>query len=585
MFAVPSWLPLSRLALVAVAVACLYVAWRLDDRREQRVAALRSRLLYGVPWGTLVSALFVLAVYLVVQGGYQYWYRPVVIPFRAWSYLYPTGMLTAAFSHSGAGHLLGNLFGTLTLAPLVEYAWGHYPTAREGESLGPSKWRADPRVRAFLLFPAAVVAVGLFTALFSVGPIVGFSGVVFAFAGFALVYYPLTTVLALSASRVVDLLYDSLVDPTTVASSRETIVSPWWAQIAIQGHAIGLLAGVFLALWMVDRRGDEYPSTLRLWTGVLLFSVSQSLWAVYWYRGGDSYVLFRAVGLALVLLLATLVAAAVGASGRPLLGRVGASVRERAGDVVGDGSGRRTRESGDERGGESGGRNGLRSVTGRQAAVALLLVGAAAITGPAIAVNMVTTAGDDSPGESVQVRGYEVTYAENVTNGMVSVLDLEGFGESTSVTTSGVVVRNPDRNIWTREVSKAQLAFRGRSAVRVGGVGWRETVVANRTGWSLAGSNASYRVTLAVDGDETPAYTSPPATAEPVVAGQNVSIAAENESFRLVVGTENDTVSAPVPRTNESVTLREIRFTNRDGKLYAETNGTRVRVASRERYR
>ncbi|WP_224269335.1 rhomboid family intramembrane serine protease [Haloprofundus salinisoli] len=584
MFAVPSWLPLSQLALVSVAVVCLYVAWGLDDRRERRVAALRSRLLYGVPWGTLVSVLFVLSVYLVVQGGYQYWYRPVVVPFRAWSYLYPTGMLTAAFSHSGAGHLVGNLFGTLTLAPLVEYAWGHYPRERTTAELGSSGWRADPRVRAFLLFPVAVLVVGVFTALFSVGPIIGFSGVVFAFAGFALVYYPLTAVLALSASRVVDLLYDSLFDPTTVASSRETIVSPWWAQIAIQGHAIGLLVGVFLALWLVDRRGDESPSALRLWTGVLLFSVSQSLWAVYWYRGGDSYVLFRATGLALVFLLATLVTVAASASDRPLLDRFGASVRERADDIVGDGSGRRIRDgtAGD---GGGGGRNGLRTVTGRQAAVALLLVGAAAITGPAIAVNLVTTAGDESLGESVQVRGYEVTYAENVTNGMVSVLELEGFGESTSVTTSGVVVRNPGRNIWTREVSKAQLAFRGRSAVRVGGVGWRETVVANRTGWTLAGSNASYRVTLAADGNETVAYTSPPATAEPVVAGQNVSIAAENESFRLVVGTENDTVSAPVPRVNESVTLREIQFTNREGNLYAETNGTRVRVASRERYR
>ncbi|WP_224450051.1 rhomboid family intramembrane serine protease [Haloprofundus salilacus] len=583
MFAVPPWLPLSQLALVAVAAVCLFVAWRLDDRRAQRVVALRSRLLYGVPWGTLVSTLFVLAVYLFVQGGFDYWYRPVVVPFRAWSYLYPTGILTAAFSHSGAGHLIGNLVGTLTLAPLVEYTWGHYP--RSGRETALSDWGSDPRVRAFLVFPAAVGVVGVLTALFSVGPIIGFSGVVFAFAGFALVYYPLTTVLALSASSVVDLLYDSLFDPTTVASSREAFVSPWWAQIAIQGHAIGLLTGALLALWLVERRGDDRPAALRLWTGVLFFSVSQSLWAVYWYRGADSYVLYRAAGLALVFLLATLVTAAASAGDRPLFDQVGASVRDRTADILGDGSGRRLRNGGDGEAGSGGrGRGGLRAVTGRQVAVALLLVGAASITGPAVAVNMVTTAGEELPGESVQVRGYEVTYAENVTNGMVSVLELEGFGESTSVTTSGVVVRNPGRNIWTREVSKGRLAFDGRSAVRVGGVGWRETVVANRTGWSLVGSNASYRVTLVVDGNVTPVYASPPATAEPVVAGQNVSIAAEEEGFRLVVGPENDTVSAPVPRLNESVTLRGVEFTNRGGKLYATTNGTRVRVAAKERY-
>ncbi|KTG10236.1 rhomboid family intramembrane serine protease [Haloprofundus marisrubri] len=583
MLAVPSWLPLSQLALVAVAAVCLYVLWRLDDRRAHRVAALRSRLLYGVPWGTLLSILFVLIVYLVVQGGYDYWYRPVVVPFRAWSYLYPTGMLTAAFTHSGAGHLVGNLVGTLTLAPLVEYAWGHYPKGRTSQSaVESSGWRTDPRVRAFVLFPAAVLVVGVLTALFSVGPIIGFSGVVFAFAGFALVYYPLTTVLALSAGNVVDLVYDSVFSPTTVASSREAFISPWWAQIAIQGHAIGLLTGVLLALWLVERRGDDHPAAFRLWTGVLLYSVSQSMWAVYWYRGGDSYVLFRAAGLALVFLLATLVTAAAAAGDRPLLDRFGAEVRARTGDLRSDGSGR---DSSGDTGGENARREGLQSVTGKQAAVALLLVGAAAITGPAIAVNMVTTAGEELPGESVQVRGYEVTYAEDVTNGMVAVVDIEGFGESTSVTTSGVIVRNPGRSIWTRAVSKGRLAFDGRQAVRVGGVGWRETVVANRTGWSLVGSNASYRVTLAVDDNETVAYTSPPATAEPTIAGQNVSIAAEDEQFILLVGPKNDTVSAPVPRTNESVTLRGIQFTNRKGKLYATTeNGTRVRVAARERY-
>src|SRR6056297_4028396 len=117
--------PFAVLVVAAYALA-IGIAVYLGDAERWR-DQLTGRFWYGVPWGTLVSIAFVLAVYLFVQGGIHDWHDPTVIPFRAWSYLYPTGLLTAGFAHSSSGHLLGNLLGTIALAPIAEYAWGHYP--------------------------------------------------------------------------------------------------------------------------------------------------------------------------------------------------------------------------------------------------------------------------------------------------------------------------------------------------------------------------------------------------------------------------------------------------------------------------
>ena len=225
-------------------------------------ARLRRRFVLGVPWGTVVTVLGVLSVYLFVQGGVSHWNRPVVIPFRAWSYLAPLGMLTAGFAHAGPGHLLGNLFGTVALAPIVEYAFGHFPRERGSSSFG--SFRTNPYVRALLVFPVAVAIVGVALTLFTLGPVIGFSGVVFAFAGFALVRYPLGTVLALVGSDVLGLTYRALLNPTSTASGRSVFLTPWWSDIAIQGHAIGLLAGVLLGAASLRHSEESGPSPARL---------------------------------------------------------------------------------------------------------------------------------------------------------------------------------------------------------------------------------------------------------------------------------------------------------------------------------
>ncbi|WP_248896813.1 rhomboid family intramembrane serine protease [Haloplanus halobius] len=553
MIAVPDAATLSRLAVALAVLAAAVAVVVLDRPRGRWGAQLRSRFVLGVPWGTLVSVGGVLAVYLFVQGGWHHWNAPVTIPFRAWSYFSPLGMVTAAFAHSGSGHLVGNLVGTLALAPLAEYAWGHFPRERGTQTF--TSPLTNPYVRGFVAFPAAVLAVGLFTAVVAIGPVIGFSGVVFAFAGFALVRYPIATVIAIAVSDALRTLYGALRQPIVSASAGPSYSSPWWADIAIQGHAIGLLAGVLLGVWLARVRGDDRPSAVRVAVGVTLFGIAQSLWAVYWYRGSETYVLFRAGGLALVVALAVLVASTVAASDRPLMP---------VDDAVAS----------------------LRSVPRWRVGATVLLLCTAAIGGPAVPVNLMTAAEGDLPGDGrpISVQGYEVTYAENVENGMVSVIDVEAFGETTSVNTSGVIVRNRDRGIWMTAVSKGRLAFTGSTTVRVGGVGWRESVRVQRQGWSAVGGGTAYRVRLSYGDQRVTAYTSPPARADPVVAGRNISLEATSDAFRVNVSTTNRSATVSVPERNQTVSVGGLEITNVEGSLYAIDGGTRVRVATTERY-
>jgi membrane associated rhomboid family serine protease len=543
---------LFRLAVVAALLVSVAVAF-LVDRPSVFGARLRERFVLGVPWGTLLSAGFVLAVYLLLQGGLRNWYSPVTIPFRAWSYFYPTGVLTAAFAHNGANHLIGNLIGTLTLAPLAEYAWGHFPRRRGSQTF--SSFRTNPYVRGFVAFPAAVIAVGFLTSVFAIGPIIGFSGVVFAFAGVALVNYPLGTVIALVGGGALRLVYNALRTPTLVAMGRPAYISPWWADIAIQGHALGLLIGVLLGLWIVrTRRADDRPSARRLWLGALLVAVEQSLWAVYWFRGGETYVLYRAAGVVLVALLAVLVVLAVVARDDPLFEW--------------------------ELGADSG------VVRNWQVAAGVLLLATAAVAGPAVPANLFTAEAGELPGEERTVRDYEVTYAENVENGLVSAVDVEAFGETTAVNTSGVIVRSTDRGIWTTAVPKGRLAFTGRVAVRLGGVGWRETVYAQRDGWQVLGAGAAYRVGLGDRDAMQVVYTSEPVTAEPTLAGRNVTVVPTREAYRLRVTRHNGSVNETVafPGKNESVTVDGLRFDRNVSRVTVSYNGTRLRLLTQETY-
>jgi hypothetical protein len=218
-------------------------------------------------------------------------------------------------------------------------------------------------------------------------------------------------------------------------------------------------------------------------------------------------------------------------------------------------------------------------------AVLLPLVFSAVVTVP---TNLSTVGDTSSPGsETIEVRDYSVTYAEDVENGMVSAVNVSLFGETTSVKTSGVIVISEKRHVWTNEIRTARLRFAGRNAVRVGGIGWRERVVADRRGWSAAGGGAAYKIFLRRGGtdDWRLAYTSERAVAGPRLRNRSVAVTPTEDGFAVeLLANESAVTSAPVPAPGEAVNLSSITVENDGNTLFASYNGTRVAVGGKETY-
>ena len=572
-----------QVAVVGLLVACALVLWRFEGDRIG--LALRRRLVMGVPWGSLVVITGVLGFYLVFQQGYRHWYSPVVIPYQAWSYFYPPGMLASSFTHASSSHLTSNLTSALVLLPLAEYAFGHFPERRGSQSF--SAPLSTPWVRALVVFPLGVFLIGVVLSLFAWGPVIGFSGIVFAAAGFALVRYPLVTVVVLVARQGVSLLYRTLQTPVLEQEAQTVFWTPGWAEVAAQGHALGLFVGALAGILVFYRRGlieipgvhsrwISPPSILRLWLGTLLAGLTLDLWIVWWYRGGDAYVLFRAVGVVVVLGVAFLVTAAVATSDRPLRDalpwRVSASV------PVSSSSG----------------------MTSRQMATLVFVLPIVVMAMVAVPLNLATADGSGPPGdaEPVEVQDYQVVYAEDVPDGMIGVVDVELFGETTQLNTSGVIVVNEERHVWSREVSPARLAQDGRAAVVLGGPTWREVVFADRRGWSAVGGPTAYHVWLRSEGeDPRHVFASEPAETDPIVAGHNVSVVAnepgtdpddDHDWFLLEVSQDGEPLETTgIPGTNETATAGGLTFERDGDRVIATTdepNATRVTVGNRETY-
>jgi membrane associated rhomboid family serine protease len=537
----PSWLPVYEFALVCVVVLSFVIARRLGEIEIGR--HLRARFVFCVPWGTVIVATLVLCVYLFVQGGLSHPAAPTVIPFRAWSYFSPTGIIVSPFAHASRGHITGNLIGTFTVGVLAEYIWGHYPDDREIHTF--SSLRTNPSGRVFV-FVLGSIGTGLLTGIFSLGPTIGFSGVVFAYAGFTLTRYPFGTTLALLSGRILSLVYESLRNPVLTRAGHPTFVTPWWSGIALQGHALGLFVGVLLGAYIVRRRNIR-PGGFRLWGGILLFAVFESLWSVYVPLGGARFRLFKAVGAILVFLLAALLASAVRSTDRQI------TFIDRF------------------------------DIEYREAALGLTMIVLLAIAGVAVPYNLFTVSGESpgiTPENSVQVRDYTVAYAEGVPNQYISQIQISVFGETTSVSASGIIVVNDQREIWWQEISKARLAFDRRVAVRVGGIGWRETVIAKRTTWKVVGNHSVYTVHLKHDATRDLVFTSHPSQAQLTIANRNITII-PGETFSLRV-TRNDTTlgQVPIPEPDKSASVGGITFVRVKNKVYATTNQTRVRVAT-----
>ena len=604
-------LPLQRLLLLASTLLVVSTLLLVTRPTSRLTDPLTDRFIAGVPWGTLIVSGLLLAVYYFVQDGLTNPSNPVVLPFQAWSYFDPVGMLFAGFSHANLGHLTGNLLGTLAFGSVAEYWWGHRVDRRTDSSL--QAFWTHPVARAVVIFPAVTITVAIAGTAVALGPVIGFSTAVFAFAGFALVRYPLSTIIAGVGQGVLGRLVDALQSPQQVAVGEAVYSTPWWANIAVQGHLVGLLFGVLLGLAVMRRREESPPPALHVWTGVLLFVVSRALWALYWYRGNDTFVLYRAIGLALVFVLASVLTVSILARHRPLFP---------ARNTVDD-RGRSTAKNGTLS-------NSLGSITGHEIGVLLVVCVTAIAVGPAVPVNLTTAADAPLPGDPVEIEGYEITYGENVPNGQLSVLPAEVVGEPTQLNTSGVIVRNTDRHIWSTAVSTGRLASTGGANVRIGGVGWADTVRVDRTGWRAVGGESTYQVSLAHATTSRTVFASGPAAAEPVVAGHRVSINATGDGFELGVGpvetepangTDTGNASDPqnatetgntsgsddatdestepivltnvpnesvevegvdVPTPGESVTVGPLRVVNRDNRLFAVYQGTVVRVAAKQ---
>jgi len=244
-------------------------------------------------------------------------------------------------------------------------------------------------------------------------------------------------------------------------------------------------------------------------------------------------------------------------------------------------------------------REAVRSATPAAVGTLLLIASLAAVAGPGVVPNLATVEDGDLPNDPIEVEGYQLTYAEGVEDRLVSVVDVTAFGRSTSVTTSGVIVSHPGREIWTTAVSRGNLAFWGYRAVDVGGTGWRETVWVQRVGWVAADGGPTYRVDAVRNETRRTLFTSDPARADPQIDGRTVAVAAVETGFEIRVDDGDATATAPLPAENESVTLRGVTVVREpadsaetvDGAggttadaLYAERGETRVRVAERERY-
>ncbi len=544
-------LALAVLVTVGLAVLLIHV---LGTGRW--IDQLRSRLIFGVPWGSLLVISGVLGVYLVLQGGINAWTSPTVLPFRAWSYLYPTGILTAGFAHASPSHLLGNLTAAAVLAPLAEYAWGHYPHSDAGRSVDRTAPLTQiPIVRAIVIFPLATGVIGVFTAAFTVGPVIGFSGVVFAFAGVAVVTYPTATIVGLVSISAIRTLYQAVTDPITIATISPAPPSPpSWVGIAVQGHGIGFILGVLIGLTMLFHRGQR-PAIERVFLAVGLYTLTRGLWALYRVADNDTYILYRAGGVVIVIALAMLIAITVQASSRPVpwIGHI---------EIV---------------------------PSRRQVGVLILLLVLATAIGPAIPFNLTATPAAPSDAQSLTVADYTVSYEEGIRNQIVPVVELPGLRELTSIETSGVIVTSQQRHLWTRHISPARLATIGEREIVLGGLGWSQRVTVTRTGWQVTGNDTVYAVDLTHDNETVRAFTANQSTATPRIDNRTVTLSTDaRDQFVITVNAPTQTSTAPLPATNQttvvgSLTVRVERVAGTDTVVVSH-NGTTVQVARKETY-
>lgn len=636
---------LTRVGIVAMVGAGLAFGVSLFGR-DRLWDALTDRLLLGVPWGSLVVIVGVFAFYLFGQNGLGHWNSPVTLPFRNWAYPYATGMLSSGFAHNSPGHLLGNMLATVVFAPLAEFIWGHYryestretrkpgrpsddervpedpaPTEFDGtpgEATIPSaathqpddesreaqtqavastetRIRDRPVVRALVIFPAVVVLVSLLTSLYALGWSLGFSGTVFAFMGFVLIRYPVTATVSILGISLLNTVLNTLLTPVLRATAESGPPRPpSWAGINVQAHMLGFLVGVLLALGLLWSR-DERPNGPRLFLGTVLVAFVQGLWQLSTVSGSE-FVRYQGVGVIFVLLLAILITYVAVARNARIEGWGGTLLRGAGGlwlaavvlgaaaivslfemstivvltvAVIGAlllAPGLVLVVPGD---------IFEWSMSSRRLLVVGIVLVAVVIALPSAGGNSLEMDGDAVPDGAVAVGDYRVSYAENVSHGRIPSND------------SGLIVVNEQRYIWSRVASTDVLNHRGSVTVPVGGIGWRETVDAERTGWNVVGNDSVYVVDLETGGTTTRSFTSEPSRASVTVANRSVTLIPGDEAFQIKVTQDSETLeTVPVPEMGETATAGglSVQQTERHETptLVVSTDSTEVVVAQKE---
>lgn len=615
----------TQIALGVVLVLALVFAWYTSGGRwRERVS---DRLLYGIPWGTLVIVGINVAFYLFAQGGLSDFGDPVFLPFVSWSYFYPLGMLTAGIAHGSAAHIIGNMAGTLVLAPIAEYAWGHHPPDAWGERLGGLAGRFDvrhregalnnPWLRAVVIFPGLLLLGALVTSFFSLGPGLGFSGAVYGIIGFAIVMAPLAAVVGVIATSALGQLVTAFRQPILRAGIEAGPPSPpAWAGIGFQAHMLGFLLGVLVAVGLLVARGRR-PATERVFFAAVIVGLVQSLWLISLPADSDTFVLYRGAGTVLVLVLSMLVAVAAGgrrkAVPRPLSALPRAPTRRTLalawlgflalGLVLGIGGAAVADQPflvalvpvvlitvllalpalpavlPD--------RLIASPISRRQAAVGVIALCTVLVGLVGVPYGFILVEDPDIEGaDSVSVRDYDIAYVNNATTGHSVAGDVIDE-ETLQSNISGVIVVSDQREMWTTGIRPSTLAYQGNASVQVGGVGWRETVDAQRQGWSVVGNDSAYVVDLVVDGERTRSYTSDGVQADLQIDGHGVSIVPDDEAFGIeVTQTGSPVGTTVVPEVNGTATAGPLTFvTERRGDevaVFAESDGTRVRIATRD---
>lgn len=534
--------PLLGLLLVGLAIILVFgTVWWLGVPLRDWHAKLEERFLFGIPWGTLVVVGGLFAVYLFVQDGWTNWDRPVVVAFMASSIFDPTGWFFAGFAHSSPGHLRGNVTTTLVFAPIVEWVWGHHPPERR-RSWEPD-WLRRPVLRAFVLFPLGVGVIGVIAALTSWGPVIGFSVGAYALIGAAVINYPVAAIIALVARQTVRVLWNAWTDPVTITETAVRTVRPSWYGTAVQGHLIGLLLGVLLGLLLLRYR-NRRPNPAIVGVATVFLGMYLSLWALWWILGPERFVVFRAIGVALVFGLGIAVALIVShPDSRP---------------------------------------SGL-PVDLRRVAVGVIILAVLGMGIISLGINLATVEAPDRP-VAAEVNDYELYYGQNVPDGMMNVIDIDAMGLTTDVTTSGVVIVSEDRNAWYQPVSSVELRNRGLRSFTVGGIGWSEPVWVQRMGWQPIGNSPVYRVRIGVEERWHHAFASEPKSADPTVAGHNFTFHAEPGQFQIGIEYRDSVEKIQIPEDGETVAVHDVKIEREGSLLRAKADNTTVTIATRERY-